>query len=316
MRKNITKILLSSVLFFIFHGIAQSQNTNPSEFFPLNVGNIWVYKCVAFGYGSCNCIKLIRIKTTDSLMMNDKTYFVFQKTESIIFPICGLCGGGIIPFDTLRIDSVNYNIYEHSVQGCSYSPNEKMIDSLNAGLHDTIKSNCGNENYICIDTNSYNIFGMLRPSRLHFIGYLEGFSGKRYIKGIGLYSFVLLSLMCRDSSTLVGCVINGIVYGDTSFPLGVTRIGTEIPEHFSLFQNYPNPFNPNTNIKFQVAKLSDVKLIIYDEMGREIETLINEELKPGIYEAEWDASNYPSGVYFYKLMTSEFTETRKMVLVK
>jgi hypothetical protein len=201
-----------------------------------------------------------------------------------------------------------------------------MIDSLNARLHDTIKSNCGNEYYTCIDTNSYNIFGMLRPSRLHFIGDFEFFSGKRYIKGIGLYSFECLYPMCRDSSTLVGCVINGIVYGDTSFPLGVTRIGTVIPEDFSLSQNYPNPFNPVTKIKFSIPLLRgvsaeggrgvSVNLTIYDVLGREMAVLVNETLSPGTYEIEWDGSNYPSGVYFYKLITESFSETRKMVLLK
>jgi photosystem II stability/assembly factor-like uncharacterized protein len=97
---------------------------------------------------------------------------------------------------------------------------------------------------------------------------------------------------------------------------GVQKISSEIPVYYHLSQNYPNPFNPKSNIKFDIAKLGDVKLIIYDVLGREIETLVNEELQPGIYETEWDASNNPSGVYFYKLITAGYTETRKMVLVK
>ena len=105
---------------------------------------------------------------------------------------------------------------------------------------------------------------------------------------------------------------------------GVQKISSEIPNGFSLSQNYPNPFNPVTKIKFDIAKLGNVKLIIYDILGREVTALVNEQLKAGTYETEWDASNYPSGVYFYKLVvsgaepliTSGYTETRKMVLVK
>ena len=97
---------------------------------------------------------------------------------------------------------------------------------------------------------------------------------------------------------------------------GVNKTYAEVPDHFSLSQNYPNPFNPNTNIKFQIAKLSDVKLIIYDVLGREITTLVNEQLKLSTYEVEWDGTNYPSGVYFYKLITQYYSETRKMVLIK
>jgi hypothetical protein len=103
---------------------------------------------------------------------------------------------------------------------------------------------------------------------------------------------------------------------------GVQKISSEIPNMFSLSQNYPNPFNPVTKIKFDVPLDSrlrgndNVTLKIYDVLGREITTLVNEKLSPGTYEIEWDASNYPSGVYFYKLITADYTETRKMVLVK
>lgn len=102
---------------------------------------------------------------------------------------------------------------------------------------------------------------------------------------------------------------------------GIKRISGNIPESFSLFQNYPNPFNPSTRIKFQAPPTlpegeAIIKLVIYDILGNEIATLVNEQLKPGSYEVEWDGSNYPSGVYFYKLITESFSETRKMVLIK
>lgn len=97
---------------------------------------------------------------------------------------------------------------------------------------------------------------------------------------------------------------------------GVQKISSEIPSGFKLSQNYPNPFNPVTKIKFEITKSDVVKLIVFDVLGREIATLVNEQLQPGTYEAEWDAGNYPSGVYFYKLITYNYTETKKMVLVK
>jgi hypothetical protein len=83
-----------------------------------------------------------------------------------------------------------------------------------------------------------------------------------------------------------------------------------------LSQNYPNPFNPQTKIKFAVPKASFIKLIIYDLLGREVTTLVNEELRPGTYEADWDGSNYSSGVHFYKIIAGDYTETKKMVLMK
>lgn len=105
----------------------------------------------------------------------------------------------------------------------------------------------------------------------------------------------------------------------------VQKISNNLPGSFSLSQNYPNPFNPGTKIKFELRPPLNpllgkegtlVSLKIYDILGREIATLINEQLKPGSYEVEWDGSNYASGVYFYKLLTESFSETKKMVLVK
>ncbi len=89
-----------------------------------------------------------------------------------------------------------------------------------------------------------------------------------------------------------------------------------IPKYFSLHQNYPNPFNPVTKINFDLPKQSNAKIIIYDLLGREVTTLVNEQLKPGSYSVDWDASGYASGVYFYSLITEGFTETKKMVLIK
>ncbi|MBC8490683.1 MAG: T9SS type A sorting domain-containing protein, partial [Bacteroidetes bacterium] len=96
----------------------------------------------------------------------------------------------------------------------------------------------------------------------------------------------------------------------------VNQISNEIPEGFSLYQNYPNPFNPITNIKFDLRKSSNTKLIIYNILGKEIATLVNEKLNAGSYEVDWDGSAYPSGVYFYKLTTDGFSDVKKMILIK
>lgn len=93
------------------------------------------------------------------------------------------------------------------------------------------------------------------------------------------------------------------------------------PKEYSLSQNYPNPFNPVTNIKFAIpsnvkGETSNVKLVIFDLLGRVVETLVNGMLTSGNYEVRWDASKYSSGIYFYSITTDEFHETKRMVLVK
>jgi photosystem II stability/assembly factor-like uncharacterized protein len=107
--------------------------------------------------------------------------------------------------------------------------------------------------------------------------------------------------------------------GGNCIPTGIESSGHKIPEHFQLFQNYPNPFNPATSIKFNIPQSNgkvNVKLTVFDALGREVTTLVNEEVNPGSYEVTWDASNYPSGVYFYKLTAGDYTKTRKMILIK
>lgn len=90
----------------------------------------------------------------------------------------------------------------------------------------------------------------------------------------------------------------------------------EEPVRFRLSQNYPNPFNPVTSIKYEIPKSRLVTLRIYNTLGMELTTLVNDTKQQGSYEVTWDASNFPSGVYFYELSTGEFTERKKMVLVK
>ena len=99
-------------------------------------------------------------------------------------------------------------------------------------------------------------------------------------------------------------------------PLGVSNNNKEIPSDYSLSQNYPNPFNPATHVKFTLPKDGNVSLKVYDMLGNEIASYVNGFLKAGSYNADIDASNWASGVYFYKLITPEFTATKKMMLVK
>jgi photosystem II stability/assembly factor-like uncharacterized protein len=96
----------------------------------------------------------------------------------------------------------------------------------------------------------------------------------------------------------------------------VTTNNSLVPSEFSLSQNYPNPFNPATNLEYGISKLEFVSLKVYEIMGKEVATLVNESKPEGTYSVEWNAANYPSGVYYYKLTAGDFSETRKMMLLK
>jgi hypothetical protein len=99
-------------------------------------------------------------------------------------------------------------------------------------------------------------------------------------------------------------------------PIGIIQVSSEVPNAFGLKQNYPNPFNPVTNIHFDIPVSSYANIIIYDINGREIEQLVNQNLSPGKFSVTWNASLYPSGIYFYRLESDKFSETKKMVLIK
>ncbi|MCW8813766.1 MAG: SMP-30/gluconolactonase/LRE family protein [Chlorobium sp.] len=99
-------------------------------------------------------------------------------------------------------------------------------------------------------------------------------------------------------------------------PIGVDELYGWMPQTFSLSQNYPNPFNPATTIKYQIPELSFVTIKVYDVIGNEIETLVNEEKPEGTYEITWNAERLSSGVYFYQLSTEKFADAKKMIILK
>jgi hypothetical protein len=103
---------------------------------------------------------------------------------------------------------------------------------------------------------------------------------------------------------------------EVSNPIGIQPIGSNVPAVFALRQNYPNPFNPSTHIEFDLPKAEFVNLVIYNTLGQEVKTLLNENKNAGSYRIDFDASSLPSGTYFYRITAGDFVQTNKMVLVK
>lgn len=114
--------------------------------------------------------------------------------------------------------------------------------------------------------------------------------------------------ICGNSGTIRKTTTGGVS--------PVTNISVIVPSEYSLEQNYPNPFNPSTKIKFAIPESGFTTLKIFDALGREVQTLINEKLSPGIYETAFNAAILPSGVYFYRLQAGSFTDTKRMTLIK
>jgi hypothetical protein len=168
------------------------------------------------------------------------------------------------------------------------------------------------------------VFAMQQPGKMVVVDGTNGTTLFEYLFGPtiserGDRAAVLKSIDGNLSTEFVGGNRQGRVVcfsGGQNTVVGVNPVSTVIPNEFFMDQNYPNPFNPVTNIKFGVPALSKVKITIFDALGREMNTLINNFLEAGAYEVQFDGSKYASGIYFYRIDAGSFVQTKKLMLVK
>ncbi|NOS86668.1 MAG: T9SS type A sorting domain-containing protein [Ignavibacteria bacterium] len=190
----------------------------------------------------------------------------------------------------------NNGIYMSTNYGTNWNQtlfNNRFIYSLICNGDNVFAGTCGNGVYISNDNGS---------------------SWTQRNEGLG--NDTIYSLCIVSDYIFAGTKSKGVYRRMLSELIGINPISIEIPLNFSLSQNYPNPFNPATKIQFALPNSSDTKLIIYDAIGKEVETLVNESLEAGIYEVSWYAEKFSSGIYFYQLTTDIHTDTKKMILVK
>jgi len=307
------KIIIFLLFFILFCRCCYSIDTLSTKYFPLKEGNFWVYN-----YSHYNPTMNYRVRDDvgAAVIINNHVYYPYHYFRWMYWMT-----------DDLRVDSITGNIVKYNTNGCAWLNNEALIDSLRSRLNDSSKSyDCSSPFVHCNDTSYAVYFSQSLPAKQFLLDMYEELDFKRYAKGIGMISRSSVG-QSGETFTLIGCRIDGIVYGDTSL-VPVIQISKEIPLHYILFQNFPNPFNPVTKIKFSIPSPSPskmergsggevmVSLRIYDLPGREVATLVNGQLSPGTYEIEWDASNFASGIYFYKLIAGDFVDTKKMVLMK
>ncbi|MBI5401859.1 MAG: T9SS type A sorting domain-containing protein [Ignavibacteriae bacterium] len=229
----------------------------------------------------------------------------------------------------------NWNIIipgiNHPMTGFSYVNTGTPRLFIGGNKYFSISSN-GGTNWITSDSNSFASTmvcsvsdGYSSPSFLmktdslgwqtvftswtysYYYAIASGLRGINYING---YNWVVF--LVGDSGKVYQ---RGILY-----PL-VKKEENSIPENYSLSQNYPNPFNPSTIIRFQIKESGFITLKVFDILGKEIATLVSEKLQPGFYEVPFSITQFsnnhlPSGVYFYKLSAGDYSETKKMMLIK
>lgn len=190
----------------------------------------------------------------------------------------------------------------------------KFVKTLNGGGTWTLVSNIGNIGYDLTMLDELN--GFIKDDRKIYRTFNGGITWE--MQPIIISSFSTISKVSFFNPQL-GYAIGskGSVFktttGGSTF---INNTGSQISEGYKLSQNYPNPFNPETKIQFSIPKNAQIKIIVYDLLGREVKELVNEFKQQGSYAISFNGANLSSGIYFYKLITDDFIDTKKMILVK
>ena len=210
------------------------------------------------------------------------------------------------PQTVYRIDTKTHNTLWFYSPGASYIRGVDMLSDVNGdGKKDVVVAMQTPGNVIVLNgatgnamfTYSFGSTVTYRADRVSALNSIDGNTTTEFVAG------------CRDGRLI--CFSGG-----QNVPIGINPVSSEIPGTFELQQNYPNPFNPTTNIKFAVPHNELVTIKVYDVLGKEVATLLNENKQTGIYEINFNASSLSSGVYFYKMSAGKFSSIKRMVVIK
>ena len=280
------------------------------NFYPLQPGNYWEYKTISqqLPYPTDSSAYSVEVKG-DTLLDNNKTYKILM--------FKGIYRTNYIYYNYERIDSLSGCIYRYK-KDTSFTNNEYKIDSLYAQSGDTINSSRegftgqGYFQTICSSIASTTILGIATQVKTFYdLSYIGG--EYSLAKGFGYYSNTSCEFNCW-STYMVYAKISGIEYGNkiiTSVTKNKITSGS-----YQLYQNYPNPFNPTTVISYSIPKENIVTIKVFDILGNEVASLVNEEKPAGKYSVNFNASKLSSGIYFYRMQAGNFVEAKKLILLK
>jgi hypothetical protein len=192
--------------------------------------------------------------------------------------------------------TVGYGLYISTNNGGSWTP-----------------TSFSNTNCLSLQTIGNNIFAGSPPGAF-FVSTDNGMTWTQRIEGLG--NLQVYTIRIINNYIYAGTNGSGVWRRQLSELNGISQVSAQVPVHYSLQQNYPNPFNPNTKIRFALPKSAFAKLVVYDILGKEAATIVSQQLTAGTYEADWSAVSFPSGVYYYRITAGDYSETKKMVLVK
>lgn len=198
------------------------------------------------------------------------------------------------------------------------SGNINLIRTFNSGSNWSIEPLPGNGNIVSTTGSAHSRFNWVIRSDNRI--YLNPHNSNNWVHDYtapdGNYTYISIERNGYFSGAVFALRDNGGISRTYFLSLGINTISSNIPENFTLEQNYPNPFNPVTKIRFALPESGNVNLKVYDAAGREVSVLVDGKMIPGVFEVDFDAYRLNSGVYFYRLSTDKYSETKKMILIK
>ena len=285
---------MKSILFLlIFSGLLYAQ-----EPLPLKLGNSWTTRDFFFRPN-------YKITVVDSniIINNNKYYEIYSLFMNSPFTYYARLreDGYYVDFDSVNLRERIY-----------FKENPKVGDYW-------VNENPGvlNDYFTIIDTSYYLIFG--QSTKIFIVSLTDStlnYNEQYWSVDFGLIQYTVEDPFAGNLYWLSGCVIDGVVYGDTS----LTIVSVDDPDpplkEYVLEQNYPNPFNPITNINFYIPVRTNVQLKIYDILGNEVAEIVNGEEDVGSHQVVFDGAELSSGIYFYRLIAESYVKTKKMILIK
>lgn len=295
---------------------AEYKDTSDGDFFPLQIGNKFIYQFhweqywTGGGHNSGTEINVMSI--TDTATFNEKKYFYCSGIPAIVQ-------------GWVRIDTTTKSLYKYDASNsCLYYNYETLIDSL--GMKSPgMENSC--HGFYCYGLSPDVFFNrscyQIHFSKLNIVDDILTGETHRYYNRIFGFKYYTASYHFGSSGNsenyiLLGCLLNGVAYGDTSLSIvNINDSSSNVLSTYSLLQNYPNPFNPETNIRFMLPERAYVTIKIYNILGQHVKTLVsNERFDAGTHQTKFSAEGLASGIYFYMIQTEKFMQTKRMVLVR
>ncbi|HOJ18975.1 MAG TPA: T9SS type A sorting domain-containing protein [Ignavibacteriaceae bacterium] len=284
--------------------------TNEITLFPIRNNNKWIYRVYDINQSGDSLFKGLRISE-----VSGDTVIGTKKYTRIRSSFTGSLDSAPAS-EYFRIDSLNlqvYKLYDSLVTGIEFI----YLDLLAEAGDSLVIAPAGNLLFLYVDNLAFRMhWGTYREVLSQRILNTPGTYSTQFIRNLGLSLFETSFQNTHRLEILSGCIIDGVVHGDTTTITGTDDELTELPSEYSLSQNYPNPFNPGTVIRYQLPVNSKVILTIYDILGKEVTKLVNEEQEAGSHTVKFNASKLVSGVYICRIIAGDFVKTIKMSLVK